>query len=49
MTQAVGASIAYGLTTAGFSGQIQFWSNWVLIATSLLCACDFGEGVSQDS
>lgn len=41
MTQAIGASIAYGLTTAGVSGYVQFVSNWVLIAGALLAACEF--------
>ena len=38
LTQAVGAGIAYALTSAGVDGTVQFALNWGLVLLSLVVA-----------
>lgn len=43
VTQAIGAGIAYALTSSGVDGSIQFTCNWILVVASLLIAREFSE------
>jgi hypothetical protein len=38
VAQAIGASIAYAMTMKGVSGYVQFLSNWVMVAGTLVVA-----------